>query len=146
MPLNEKIEKKLAGWKCKLISKGGRLQLVQSVLSSIPIYFMMCFRLPQWVINRIDSIRRRFLWGVKEGSTRYISLINWDTATLPRKWGGMEISNLNLFNIALLLRWWWQAYYDPDCLWSATLYTIKRISNNHHQPNLWHVGGSFFWK
>lgn len=76
MPLIEKMENKLAGWKCKIISKEGRLQLVQSVLSSIPVYYMMSFRLPQWVINRIDSIRRRFLWGMKEGSTRYISLIN----------------------------------------------------------------------
>lgn len=37
MPLVEKLEKRLQGWKGKLISRGGRAQLVNSVLSSIPI-------------------------------------------------------------------------------------------------------------
>lgn len=58
MPLIERVERKLGGWKGKLISRGGRLQLVQSVLSSILVYFMLCFRLPQLVIRSIDKIRR----------------------------------------------------------------------------------------
>lgn len=58
----------------------------------------------------------------------------------------MGILNLGLFNIALLMRWWWQAYSDPQCLWSATLYNIKRIGNDPQKPNLWCAGGSFFWK
>lgn len=38
IPLIEKFEKRLQGWKRKLLSRGGRLQLVRSVLSSLPIY------------------------------------------------------------------------------------------------------------
>lgn len=40
IPLIEKMEKILQGWKGKMISRGGRMQLVNSVLSSIPSYFM----------------------------------------------------------------------------------------------------------
>lgn len=80
----EKIEKKLDGWKGKLISRGGRLQLVNSVLSSIPIYFMACFQLPRWVLKRIDMIRRQFLWGKTDGSVNGTSLMNWDTVCLPK--------------------------------------------------------------
>jgi len=43
-PLVQKFERKLAGWKSKLLSKGGRLTSVQSTLWSIPIYFM-CYLL-----------------------------------------------------------------------------------------------------
>jgi hypothetical protein len=46
-PLLEKVEDKLDGWKGKLISKGGRLQLADSVLSAIPRYYMSCFLLPR---------------------------------------------------------------------------------------------------
>lgn len=60
MPLIEKIESRLEGWKGRFISRGGRLLLMNSVLSSIPIYFMSVFLLPKWVLNRIDKIRRRF--------------------------------------------------------------------------------------
>lgn len=105
MPLVEKIEKKLGGWKGKFISKGGRLQLVQSVLSSIPVYHLMCFRLPQWLIRRIDKVRRQFLWGNSEENKKGLSLINWPTVCTPKTWGGLGLSNLNTVNIALLLRW-----------------------------------------
>lgn len=63
MPLIKRFESKLEGWKGKLISRGGKLQLVNLVISSISIYFMACFQLPKWVIHRLDRIRRSFLWG-----------------------------------------------------------------------------------
>lgn len=96
MPLVEHIEKKLGGWKGKFISKGGRLQLVKSVLSSIPIYHMMCFRLPQWVIMRIDKVRWQLLWGkpidLKQGISSQIGrshalqLLGW-ARSLQSKFG-----------------------------------------------------------
>lgn len=89
LPLIEKLEKRLAGWRGKMISRGGKLQLVKSVLSTIPVYFMTCFLLPQWVIQRIDQIRKSFLWGKNDKVTRGISLINWELVCLPTDYGGM---------------------------------------------------------
>ena len=145
MPLVERIEKKLGGWKGKFISKGGRLQLVKSVLSSIPIYHMMCFRLPQWVIMRIDKVRRQFLWGKPTDLKRGISLTNWTVVCTPKVWGGLGLSNLNLVNIALLLRWWWKAYHEPLCLWSMTVELLRRRGTAREGPKFWLITGSFFW-
>ncbi|KAJ4772981.1 LINE-1 reverse transcriptase, partial [Rhynchospora pubera] len=44
--LIDKVASKLAGWKCRLLSRAGRIVLASSVLSSIPIYFMSVFSLP----------------------------------------------------------------------------------------------------
>ncbi|KAJ9558233.1 hypothetical protein OSB04_012847 [Centaurea solstitialis] len=41
-----KVKNKLSGWKTKWISFGGRLTLVKSVLSSIPLYFFSLFHAP----------------------------------------------------------------------------------------------------
>ena len=38
-PILEKMEKKLSGWKRLYLSKGGRLMLLKSTLSSLPTYF-----------------------------------------------------------------------------------------------------------
>ena len=42
-PILEKMEKKLSGWKRLYLSGGGRLTLLKSTLSSLPMYFFMSF-------------------------------------------------------------------------------------------------------
>lgn len=144
MPLIERVERKLGGWKAKLISKGGRLQLVQAVLSSIPVYHMICFRLPQWVIHRIDKIRRQFLWGSSTDGRRGISLINWPPVCRPKKWGGIGISNLNITNISLLMRCLWKLYDDPHSLWTRVINSIHRRHVRDSRVRIWLKEGSFF--
>lgn len=144
IPLIEKLERRLEGWKRKLLSRGGRRQLVISVMSAIPVYFMCCFFLPDWVIKRIDKLRRDFLWGKNEG--RGVSLMNWPTACLPVEWGGMGIPDLKIQNRALLCRWWWRIYHNPDSLWATTVQELHAIANHIQGPNLFTKEGSFFWK
>lgn len=129
----------------KFISRGGRLQLVQSVLSSIPIYHLMCFRVPQWVIRRIDRVRLQFLWRKSEENKRGISLINWTVACTPRIWGGLGLSNLSRVNISLLLRWWWKLYHEPTCLWTVTVVMLRKKGTVRNGPKIWLTDRSFFW-
>lgn len=56
----KKMENKLATWKAKMISIGGRLTLVRSVLGSLPLYFFSFFRVPRGVIRELESVRSRF--------------------------------------------------------------------------------------
>ena len=60
-PILEKIEKKLSGWKRLYLSKGGRLMLLKSSLSSLPTYFLSLFTIPKSVAARLESIQRNFL-------------------------------------------------------------------------------------
>ncbi|KHN24682.1 hypothetical protein glysoja_029751, partial [Glycine soja] len=43
-PIIQKCERRLARWKQRFISFGGRVTLIQSVLTSIPIYYFSFFR------------------------------------------------------------------------------------------------------
>ena len=45
-PILEKVDRKLAGWKKLYLSKGGRLTLLKSTLSSLPTYFLSLFTIP----------------------------------------------------------------------------------------------------
>ena len=49
----EEIERKLAGWKKLYLSKGGRLTLLKSTLSSLLTYFLSLFTIPMHVANKI---------------------------------------------------------------------------------------------
>ena len=110
--LIDKIEKRLQNWKGSLLSIGGRVTLLNSVLSSIPLYFLSVYKIPKFVIKKIDQIRCRFLW---QGTTekRKYSLINWQTACLAKEFGGLGIIDLTQMNISLLLKWWWKLK-DPS--------------------------------
>ena len=55
-PIIEKMEKWLARWKRLYLSKGGRLILLKSTLSSLPTYFLSLFTIPQAVAARIERI------------------------------------------------------------------------------------------
>lgn len=75
-----------------------------------------------------------------------MSLINWSAACLPNAFGGLGITDLRSQNIALLLRWWWKAYDDPNCLWAEFLIKIRGKGPRENHPRLWLKSGSFFWK
>jgi hypothetical protein len=46
----------------KFLSSGGRLVLLNSVLSSLPIYMMSFFKIPADVLKKLNAIRSRFFW------------------------------------------------------------------------------------
>jgi hypothetical protein len=100
-PILEKIERKLAGWKRMYLSKGGRLTLIKSTLSSLATYFLSLFPIPVAVASRIDKIQRDFLWGGM-GEGNKFHLVNWAQVCQPFHLGGLGIRNLRIFNKALL--------------------------------------------
>ena len=52
-PVLERIQKRLASWKAKVLSRVGRLTLIKSVLNSLPVYYMSMFKLPKFVALEI---------------------------------------------------------------------------------------------
>ena len=61
-PIIRKCETKLTRWKQRHISLGGRVTLINAVLTALPIYFFSFFRVPQKIIEKLVNIQRRFLW------------------------------------------------------------------------------------
>ena len=55
-PILERMEKKLSGWKRLYLSKGSRLTLLKSTLSSLPTYYLSLFTIPKTVAIRFEHI------------------------------------------------------------------------------------------
>ena len=91
-----------------MLSSGGKLTLINSVLTTVPLYTLSIYQVPKTILLRINKIRRKFLWqGTAAGKRKYY-LVNWSKACLAKKYGGLGILNLRFMNIALLLKWWWK--------------------------------------
>nr|ABN08675.1 RNA-directed DNA polymerase (Reverse transcriptase) [Medicago truncatula] len=57
----DKITAKLLSWNNKFLSFGGRLVLLKSVMSSLPVYFLSFFKAPTGIVSSIESILFIFL-------------------------------------------------------------------------------------
>ncbi|XP_062021441.1 uncharacterized protein LOC133738016 [Rosa rugosa] len=93
-PLNAKellvrISKKLSGWKSSTLSRAGRLTLLKSSASVVPIHVLSCFKCPHFVLKSIEKEMRNFFWG-SSGSPP----VAWEQVCLPKSKGGLGIRPL----------------------------------------------------
>ena len=61
--LQEKITKRVMGWKEKFISKAGREILIKIVTQAIPTYTMGIFKIPKTLCDTINSTLAKYWWG-----------------------------------------------------------------------------------
>jgi hypothetical protein len=60
LPIGENLLKRLDGWKGSSLSLGGRLVLINSCLSNLPVYAMSMYWLSVSILDKMDSARKRF--------------------------------------------------------------------------------------
>ena len=83
---------------------GGRLTLINSVLASIPSYFMACFPWPKESIAKLESLLRAFFSQGKNSVKGGQCLVAWDYVSVPRDAGGLGVQNLTTHNHVLLCK------------------------------------------
>ncbi|RLM55087.1 hypothetical protein C2845_PM10G21820 [Panicum miliaceum] len=104
-PVIEKVAAKLTPWHGSLMNKSGRLVVVKSVASAVPIYRLMANNLPPWTIEKIDALRRNFLWTGSDRSARGKAMVAWPLVSRPTSVGGLGVLDLRLAGTALQARW-----------------------------------------
>ena len=106
-PVVDAMKKKLSSWNGRSLFIGGRVTLINSVLSSLPLYYFAFFKAPEKIVNELIKIQRMFLWGgcSEQHKTCWVS---WKQVCLPKNKGGLGVKDLELFNISLLNKWKWR--------------------------------------
>ncbi|GKA52201.1 RNA-directed DNA polymerase, eukaryota [Tanacetum coccineum] len=111
-----KLKARLSNWKLKILSVGGRLTLLKSVLGLTPIYNMSLYKVPKSVLHSMESIRRNFFNGV-QGDERKITWVKWSKVLASKKYGGLGVSSFYALNRALLFKWVWRFLSRDNSLW-----------------------------
>lgn len=119
--------KRLALWQSRLLSIGGRLTLCKAVLGIIPLYYLSLFKAPSTILNHLESIRRRFFWGIKENESKIV-WVNWQKVCSSKSSGGLGLGRLKDKNMSLLGKWKWRFCNEDDALWQRV---IKEIYGPH---------------
>lgn len=118
--LLDKIRRKLASWKMKLLSQATRMVLIKSTLAAIPLYVMQSVAIPKGTLGEIERLCRRFFWGGSDDQRRMHTL-KWLIVCLPHEAGGLGIPNLGTMNHALLVKAGWRKLVPPSLLCNRIL-------------------------
>ena len=88
-PVLGKMERRLAGWKMMYLSKGDKVTLIKSTLSSLPTFFLSLCPIPVKVANCMEKLQREFLWSGIDAPK--IPLVEWAKVCMSMQNGGLGI-------------------------------------------------------
>lgn len=101
--LIENNQSKLSGWKAQHLSVASRCTLVKFVLAGVPNHVMHSAWLPASTCNSLNRINLDFLWGTSSNH-RKMPLLKWSKVTRNKCFGGLNIWDSRLVNVAQLAK------------------------------------------
>lgn len=81
----------------------GRLSLIQSMTSSIPIYAIQTAKFPSSVCENLDKLNRNFLCGDINDKNK-VHLLSWKEVCKPKCKGGLGLKMTVDMNRAMLAK------------------------------------------
>lgn len=99
-----------------------RIPNLKSILFSMQSYWMQIFILPIKAMNLIEAHCRSYVWSGTNTITKR-ALVVWDQMCLPISVGGMNLTNLKIWNKESIAKNCWDFAHKADKLW------IKWIHN-----------------
>jgi hypothetical protein len=102
-PLMDRVERQLTAIS-SMLTQAGKLQLANSVISTLPTFFMCSLDVSVAVHEYVDRARRHCMWNKSEITHRSKPLVAWRKCTKPKRKGGLGLISLRSQNKALLLK------------------------------------------
>ena len=124
--LRDRFITKLSRWKAKMLSIGGRLTLLKTVLGSHGSYLMSLFAIPTTVLKSLEALRTLF-FGADIGE-RKINWVSWSRVLASKENGGLGVGSLFSFNKAMLFKWRCRFFKNPNALWVSVIKAIHGTS------------------
>ncbi|WMV25611.1 hypothetical protein MTR67_018996 [Solanum verrucosum] len=111
----------------------------------MPTYMMSLFPIPDGVIERLDVLRRKFLW---EGNseTKKFHLVKWDALIGSKQKGGMEVRNLKTQNQCLMMKWLWRFASSELALWKEVVQLKYEMANHWTTKMVTDTYGINLWR
>lgn len=138
-----KIVKRLNGWQGKMLTYGGKVVLIKSVLQARPTYTLTTINPPKGTINLIQKHFVRFFWGSNGDRSKYHWRF-WDKLCSPKEEEGIGIRNMHDLSNTLAIKRWWRYRTQPS-LW-ADFMNSKYCIRTHTVAKKWCSGNSQAWK
>ncbi|CAH9146737.1 unnamed protein product [Cuscuta epithymum] len=102
-----KFDNKLAGWKHKLLSTGGRMILINHVLNSLPLYHMAVCPIPKSIFHKMERRLTDFLWDRNNDHKKHVWR-RWSKCCFPILENGLGFRSLPHIQKTFFLKLLWK--------------------------------------
>ena len=140
----------LPGWQRGLVTRPGRLILVNIVMRARATRHLMIAEAPKRALERVDQGCRVFFWAGSEEVHRGKCVVSSRRVCRPKQLGGLRVIDLYKHGIALRLRWEWLRRTDRTRPWQGlNLVMDKKVTAAFKSLVKWQIGGGaqiLLWK
>ncbi|KAK6123351.1 hypothetical protein DH2020_042911 [Rehmannia glutinosa] len=99
----------------------------KSKKEAIPTFAMSCFKIPDYILDDIQSLAASYWWGSSEDKKK-LHWHSWDKLSVSKNRGGIGFRNLRAFNMAMLSKQAWRILTNPSSL-------LSRVFKSKYFPN-----------
>jgi hypothetical protein len=148
------VREKMVGWIGNLLSYANHLVLINSVLTSLPMFMLYCLEITKRVCKRLDFFRSIFFWESDRHKRKY-RLTKWNIICRTKDHIELGIEVLEIKNKCLLIKWMykllnengvWEELLQNKYLPSHTLSQVKvKPSNSPFWKGLMRFKDDFFY-
>jgi hypothetical protein len=125
------------------LNQGGKLEMLNSILSSMPTFYMCAIKVPIKILNQVDQYRRHHLWKGGDINSKKPHLAAWSMVTKPKGRGGLGVINLRVQNDVVLLKNLHKFFNKVDLPWVQLMWS--QYYSNGKVPGIARKGG-FWWR
>jgi len=137
-----KIVNRTQGWLGNLLSMGGKVVLIRSVLHSIPLHIISVAHPPKTILDLIEKSLANFFWGSSEGKRKY-HWISWKKLCYPKIEGGVGFRSLHDICNTFAAKAWWNFRTQNSLLtkfleakYCKRIHAVAR-KKNYSQSHIW---------
>ena len=101
LPMLDKLKLCIQAWGATWLNLAGKVVLLKSVLTSLPLYQNSILLDPKTNTLKIDGLLRIFMWEGRRKNERKLHLVSWDKIKKPLLEGGLHIRDVATQNLTM---------------------------------------------
>ena len=95
-PLVERVKVRADPWQGRFTSKGSKSVLIDACMSSLPMFMMGLYILPEGTHGNFDKDLSRFFWMAQNGRQKY-HMVKWADICAPKELGGHRYHSIEAY-------------------------------------------------
>lgn len=145
----DKVKRKVQQWGTHWLNPTGRLILLKSGITSLPLYRFTLYQAPAIFHHKLEVAFRNFLWQGGEKEKNRFNLVSWKNVIQSQDRGCLGIRAPKILNLAFGIKMAWRLINGPKAWWKQVIErkylngTRQRLLEdgipNRDSSKIWHL-------